>query len=537
MTREDPCVLPLSRSESLATSSEQSFPGSAGSLNRESKAKKAKKEITRQTCSSFTAGRNRHFREAILREEASQIDAQIFHKLFKEISAGDYAHEDPLVSEESVEEFRAAMSITAPTTKLSKCLSAILPELQVYHQKYIERKSGQANDQIDVAAVLKILLLKKKIDTDPVDSGRVQLHRDYELLWKEDLPLANVQHGSFPCLGLEINHYKAVLHGFVTDGKRVLHSKLAAVTDKTTDAMCLTFLRRLRAGVLALKKEWEKFNYEMPFIDSPQFVPDSFEAYQGLSCGKLLNQLASNAAFRCKISTHKKEKFAIKFVFGHDGKYGGDVHKALASAQLAPRYLFEGTVPFIESRPTTLYVVMEAISWRTLQSWLESSDDALPPGEAIIANLQRVISVLHKNGLVHGDFRPSNILVNANGDVKIVDFNWSAKAPENRLYPKRLNGNIVWPGRPGTFLKEVHDHFFFASIKTRIREAEATVVLVTCSVSNVVDVMSGVLSACSIFFQFVYCFSQFPSIVHHFAEGFSLNCEKLRWKKNQPTID
>ena len=41
MTREDPCVLPLSRSESLATSSEQSFPGSAGSLNRESKAKKA----------------------------------------------------------------------------------------------------------------------------------------------------------------------------------------------------------------------------------------------------------------------------------------------------------------------------------------------------------------------------------------------------------------------------------------------------------------------------------------------------------------
>ena len=126
-----------------------------------------------------------------MREEASQIDAQIFHKLFKEISAGDYAHEDPLVSEESVEEFRAAMSITAPTTKLSKCLSAILPELQVYHQKYIERKSGQANDQIDVAAVLKsknkllkdladrivVLLLKKKIDTDPVDSGRVQLHR------------------------------------------------------------------------------------------------------------------------------------------------------------------------------------------------------------------------------------------------------------------------------------------------------------------------------------------------------------------------
>ena len=154
---------------------------------------------------------------------------------------------------------------------------------------------------------------------------------------------------------------------------------------------------------------------------------------------------------------------------GHDDEYGRDVHKALASAQLAPRYLFEGKVPFLESRPT-LYVVMEAISWRSLESWLKSSGVAFPPGEAVIANLQRVINVLHKNGLVHGDFRPSNILVNAKGDVKIVDFDWSAKASENRCYPKRLNGNIVWPALPGSSLKEVHDHFFFASIKTRIRE-------------------------------------------------------------------
>ena len=157
------------------------------------------------------------------------------------------------------------------------------------------------------------------------------------------------------------------------------------------------------------------------------------------------------------------------FFAGHDGKYGRDVHKALASDQLAPRYLFEGKVPFLESRPTC-YVVMEAVSWRSLESWLKSSDDAFPPGEAIIANLQRVINVLHKNGLVHGDFRPSNILVNAKGDVKIIDFDWSAKASEKRCYPKRLNGNIVWPNLPKNFLKEVDDHFFFASIKTRIRE-------------------------------------------------------------------
>ena len=156
--------------------------------------------------------------------------------------------------------------------------------------------------------------------------------RAYELLWNEELPLSTVCQGSFPCLGLEIYPYKAVLRGFVTIGERVLHSNLAAVSDDATDAVFLPFLRRLRGGVLALKREWERLDYEMPFLDYPQFVPDrfdnskfaylvdhcnfSFEAYQGLSCGCLLNESASNAVFECQISTHKEEEYAIKFVFG-----------------------------------------------------------------------------------------------------------------------------------------------------------------------------------------------------------------------------
>ena len=112
---------------------------------------------------------------------------------------------------------------------------------------------------------------------------------------------------------------------------------------------------------------------------------------------------------------------------------------------------------------------MEAIPWRTLQSCLETG--VALPGEAIIANLQRVINVLHKNGLVHGDLRPCNILVNGEGDVKIVDFDWSAKSLE-RCYPENLNGNIIWPTLPGAELIERHDQFFFASIKTQIRDKQ-----------------------------------------------------------------
>ena len=123
-----------------------------------------------------------------MREEASRIDAQIFYKLFKEISTGDYAQEDPLVSEESVKQLKAAMSETADANKLFLCLSRILPELQIYHQRRIKRKSGHAKDHIDVAAVLKddqdemkdrivVLLGKHKTDPKRKFSAQVQLHR------------------------------------------------------------------------------------------------------------------------------------------------------------------------------------------------------------------------------------------------------------------------------------------------------------------------------------------------------------------------
>ena len=119
-----------------------------------------------------------------MREEASRIDAQIFYKLFKEISTGDYAQEDPLVSKESVKEFKAAMSETADANDLSYCLKHLFPELYVRPHRPINRKSGHAKDHIDVAAVLRgdeerivVLLGDKKIDTDPIGSGRAQLHR------------------------------------------------------------------------------------------------------------------------------------------------------------------------------------------------------------------------------------------------------------------------------------------------------------------------------------------------------------------------
>ena len=95
--------------------------------------------------------------------------------------------EDPLVSKESVEQLRAAISETAYSTKLYHCLKDLFPELLVDPHRRIKRKSGHAKDHIEAAAVLKdnddkatsivVLLGVKKIYSDLIGSGRAQLHR------------------------------------------------------------------------------------------------------------------------------------------------------------------------------------------------------------------------------------------------------------------------------------------------------------------------------------------------------------------------
>jgi len=50
---------------------------------------------------------------------------------------------------------------------------------------------------------------------------------------------------------------------------------------------------------------------------------------------------------------------------------------------------------------------------------------------------------LHAQGYVHGDLRPTNILINDKKEIKIIDFDWAGKKDETR-YPIFMNLDIPW---------------------------------------------------------------------------------------------
>jgi formylglycine-generating enzyme required for sulfatase activity len=72
-----------------------------------------------------------------------------------------------------------------------------------------------------------------------------------------------------------------------------------------------------------------------------------------------------------------------------------------------------------------VFMTMEYLSGESLKRKLATSEQkGLPAREAvdIVKSIASGLEFAHRNGIVHGDLKPGNVLVTDNGDVKIIDF-------------------------------------------------------------------------------------------------------------------
>ena len=97
----------------------------------------------------------------------------------------------------------------------------------------------------------------------------------------------------------------------------------------------------------------------------------------------------------------------------------------------------------------TLYLLMDYVEATNLKELFARHDPVLTENVAqILIDMAMGLSHVHESGFMHLDFKPENVLVTRNGNVRLIDFDLAQPIPEK---PKKMSKN---PGTPGYMAPE-----------------------------------------------------------------------------------
>jgi predicted Ser/Thr protein kinase len=101
-------------------------------------------------------------------------------------------------------------------------------------------------------------------------------------------------------------------------------------------------------------------------------------------------------------------------------KNAGNLDEARALARLAhPNVVAVYDVGEEDGR---VWIAMERASGETLGAWLRAAPRTWEAILGVFVQAARALDAAHAAGVVHGDFKPDNVLVAADGSVKVMDF-------------------------------------------------------------------------------------------------------------------
>jgi len=119
------------------------------------------------------------------------------------------------------------------------------------------------------------------------------------------------------------------------------------------------------------------------------------------------------------------------------------VREAQALARLSHPHVV--TVHDVGTDGDSVFLAMELVRGRTLRGWLEETPR--PWREVLVRFLQagRGLAAAHAVGLVHRDFKPDNVLLGDDGQVRVTDFGLARAGPAPEAPSRPTAGDVPSP--------------------------------------------------------------------------------------------
>jgi len=133
-------------------------------------------------------------------------------------------------------------------------------------------------------------------------------------------------------------------------------------------------------------------------------------------------------------------RVALKLL--HNAEHPGERERLLREARALARISHPNvlTVHEVEEHDTQVVLALEYVSGGTLKDWLRKHPpDSEAPGEdnkrllevlELLVQAGKGLMAAHEEGLVHRDFKPSNVLIGRDGRVRVADFGLARRSLE-----------------------------------------------------------------------------------------------------------
>lgn len=115
-----------------------------------------------------------------------------------------------------------------------------------------------------------------------------------------------------------------------------------------------------------------------------------------------------------------------------------------------------------------VFVAMELVEGQTLREWLDAERRSLPRILEVFIAAARGLAAAHETGLIHRDFKPSNVMIGKDGRVRILDFGLARAADRDDSQISTEEEPSPPAGVPA--LERTADEVWHASVSTGVTD-------------------------------------------------------------------